>query len=139
MPNVQAINTAVYRILSGSDELSALCMVYKGAKRPGGAINPSVTVDTKRLEPGEGEGMWIGDIVITVYADNLPNRTADHETIGEITSLVASALDDAELDLYSAKAFPLIEGGTSGIEWMGKHDSEAAQECTYGLVFVDFT
>ncbi len=53
MPDIQAINTAVYRILAGSDELSSRCTVYKGAKRPGGAVNPAVTVDTKRLEPGE--------------------------------------------------------------------------------------
>ena len=139
MPDVQAINTAVYRILAGSDALSARCAIFKGAKRPGNAANPSVTIDTKRLEPGEGDGMWIGDIVVTVYADILPNRTADHETISEITFLITSLLGDAELELSREKAFPLIEGGSGSIEWVGAHTTETLQESTFGLVLVDFT
>lgn len=139
MPDIQAVNTAVYRILAGSDELSAQCSIFKGEKRPGGAGNPSITIDTKRLQPGEGDGMWIGDIVITVYADTLPNRTADHETMKEITSLTAALLGDADLELTGAKAFPLIEGGVSGIEWRSAHTTEVSQESTFGLVLVDFT
>ncbi len=139
MPDIQAVNTAVYRILAGSDDLSARCAIFKGAKRPGNAANPSITIDTKQLQPGEGDGLWIGDIVVTVYADTLPNRTADHETMSEITSLTASLLGDAELELSGAKAFPLIKGGVSGIKWLSAHPVEGSQESTFGLVLVDFT
>lgn len=138
MPYIDAVNTAVYKILSGDIALGELCTVYKGAKRPGGAVNPSVTADTKRLMRGEGEGIWKCDIVITVYADVLANRTADHVTLDAISGRVRALLADAEPELAGAKALPIFEGESSSPEWMSAHTDETVQADTYGLIFIDF-
>ena len=138
MHNIQSINTAVYELLAGDPELSGMCSVYKGAKRPGNNANPSVTIDARRLEAGDGEGIRISDIAVTVYADVLANRMADHETLDTISSRINGILTDAEPELEGAKALPLIRGECSGAEWGDAHDNETSQEITFGLVFVDF-
>ena len=138
MPGTNAINTAVYKLLKNDAALAGMCTIYKGAKRPVTAQNPQITVQAKRLEPGEGEGMWICDVVVTTYVDLNANRTTSEDLLGTLLARVNEVLADAELDLESGKAFPLIEGRCTCPEWHGVHDSEAMQERTYGLVLVDF-
>ena len=138
MPNIQDINTAVYRILKADAELAGLCTVYKGAKRPVRSSNPSLTVDIRRLEPSEGEGIWMCDVAVTVYADILSNGTPNVETLDAVMSRAAVLLADAELELEGAKALPLIDGENAGTVWQPAHNGEAFQERLFGLVYVSF-
>jgi len=138
MPNLNTINSAVYKFLSNDNTLTGLCNVYKGAKRPINATNPSVTVDAKRLEPGEGEGIWMCDIVVTSYIDVQSNRMPDHDALENIVSRVTGILSDKEIVLNDAKALPLIEGESKGPEWQKEHDNETMHESIFGLIFIDF-
>ncbi|MFA6472284.1 MAG: hypothetical protein WCU00_09620 [Candidatus Latescibacterota bacterium] len=138
MPKVSEINTAVYRLLEADDTLLEMSRVYKGAKRPARAKNPSVTVDVKRLEPGEGEGIWMCDVTVTVYTDNLSNGSADQEKLEDISARVKELLADSEIELEDGKALPLIEGESRGPEWSSYHENETSQENIFGLVFVSF-
>ena len=138
MPNINDISSATYKLLKADSTLAGLCSIYKGAKRPGNAANPCLTANVKLLEPGKGEGIWMCDIVITIYADMLANRTADQETIENILTRVNEILTDTEINLSGAKAFPLIKGESTGSEWQSAHEDETKQETTFGLIFVDF-
>ncbi len=138
MPNVNEINSAVYSLLAGDETLSGLCMIYKGSKRPSKMQIPSVTVDTRSLRPGEGEGIWMCDVVVTAYTDILANRMPDHEKLEELSSAISDVLTDAEIKLNGAKALPLIKGGSTGPEWERSYDNQGMQEMTFGLVFVKF-
>ncbi len=138
MPNINEINSAVYTLLANDSTLSGLCNIYKGAKRPISASNPAVTIAVKRLEPGDGEGMWMCDIVVNAYADIHANGMPDHEKLNELSNRIREVLADKEIGLEGAKAFPLIEGESTGPEWEGVHNAEAMQETTFGLVFVKF-
>ena len=138
MPNINEINSGVYRLLEGNETLAELCKIYKGSKRPAKVQNPSVTIDTKRLEPGEGEGIWMCDVIVTVYADILANRVPDHEKLEEASTSICEVLTDAEIELEGAKALPLIKGESTGPGWDVDHKNEVMQEMTFGLVFVKF-
>ena len=138
MPNIQAINTAIYKLLKNDAILAGLCSVYKGAKRPGNTSNPSVAIEAKRLKPGDGEGIWICEIVVTVYADIMANRMANHNTFENIISRVNELLANTEIELDGAKAQPLIEKENKGIEWVSTHENEALQEIIFELNFIDF-
>ncbi len=138
MPNTNTITTAAYRELAADDQLGSLATVYKGMKRPVNAPSPAVTVQTKRLEPGEGEGIWMCDIIVTVFVETLANRMIDQETHDAIAGRIQAILDDAELELDQGHPHPLIPGGMPEPEWRGSHDRETVQELTYGLVFLDF-
>jgi len=139
MPNINEINSAVFRILNSDEDLTGICSVYKGPKRPSGVVNPSVTVNAKRLAPAGGEGVWMCDVVITIYADMLSNRMPDHETLETVTSLISGLLADTVIELDGGKALPLIEGESSEPEWEYAHDHEALQENTFGLIFIKFS
>jgi hypothetical protein len=139
MPKVSDINTAVFRIIEADNALLEMCRVYKGTKRPARVKNPSLTVDAKRLEPGEGEGIWMCDIMVTVYADNLSNGAADHLLMENISARVREILSDSEIELQNGKALPLIEGESRGPEWSSYHEKEASQESVFGLIFVSFS
>ena len=138
MPSTNTITTAVYRIMSADDELTGRCTLYKGSKRPAGASNPAVTIHTRRLEPGEGAGIWMCDIVVTVHVDTLPNRMIDQETHDAISSRILTILDDTELDLPQGHAHPLIAGDMSEPSWQSRHEQETAGEMVFGLIFIDF-
>ncbi len=138
MPRANAINTEIYKILNNDQTLSGLCSVYKGSKRPGNTANPSVTVDVKRLEKGQGEGIWLCDVVVTAYADVMGNRTADQGILENIVSQVREILVNKEIELEGAKALPLIEGESTSPEWLSNHENETQQESIFGLIFVDF-
>ena len=138
MPNTNTITTAVYQKLAADEQLGALAAVYKGMKRPVNAPCPAVTVQTRRLEPGEGEGIWMCDIIITIFVETLPNRMIDQEMHDAIIARVQAILDDAVLELDRGHPHPLIPGGMAEPEWRGSHDRETVQELTYGLVFLDF-
>lgn len=138
MPSLDAINTAVYKLLKGDEILGGICTVYKGTKRPGNSTNPSVTIDSKHLERGEGEGIWMCDVVITTFTDVLANRMADHDKIDTIVSRVSELLSDTEIELEGSKALPLIEGESTVPAWLNAHDDETFQESTFGLIFIDF-
>lgn len=138
MPNINEINTAVFKILKSDETLTAVSSVYKGAKRPSNAVNPSVTVDAKRLAPGGGEGIWMCDIVVTAYADVLSNRMPDHETLGNMTALIREALTDKVIELDNGNALPLIEGESTEPDWDNAHEHEAMQENTFGIIFIKF-
>ena len=138
MPSMNAINTAVYKLLKNDETLSGMCSVYKGNKRPGNSTNPMVTVESKRLERGEGEGIWMCDVVVKTYVDVLANRIADQETNETIFSRVREILVNTEIELEGAKALPLIEGESTVPEWLNIHKDETAQESSFGLIFIDF-
>ena len=138
MPTINGINTAVFKVLNNDVNLTAVSSVYKGAKRPSNAINPSVTVDAKRLAPGGGEGIWMCDVVVTAYADMLSNRMPDHETLDNMTAFISEALTDKVIELDNGKALPLIEGESAESDWDNIHGLEAMQEITFGLVFIKF-
>lgn len=138
MPGINSINTAIYKLLKNDETLAGLCSIYKGSKRPGNAANPSVTVNTKRLEASQGEGIWMCDVVMTTYVDVMANRMADQETVESIVSQVKKVLADTEIELEGAKALPLVEGESTGPEWLSNHENETFQENTFGLIFVDF-
>ena len=138
MPSMDAINTAVYKLLSNDETLGGVCTVYKGSKRPGNSTNPLITVESKRLESGEGEGIWMCDVVVTTFVDVLANRMADNDTIENIVSRVNNLLVDKEIALEGAKALPLIEGESSGPDWLSAHADETMQESIFGLIFIDF-
>ena len=138
MPNTNTITTAAYRKLAADEQLGSLVTVYKGMKRPVNAPGPAVTVQTRRLEPGEGEGIWMCDIIVAVFVETLANRMIDQETHDTIAGRIQVILDDAELELDRGHPHPLIPGGTTEPEWRGSHDRETVQELTYGLVFLDF-
>jgi len=138
MPNINNINTAVYRLLNGDETLDGLCTVYKGCKRPVRAKNPSVTVEAKRLEPGEGEGIWMCDVSVTAYTDMLANGMPDHEGLDTIVKRISTVLEDAEVELENAQALPLIGGQIGGAEWNSPHNNEVSQELMFGIVFVQY-
>ena len=138
MPGINAINTAVYKLLKNDETLAGLCSVYKGSKRPANAVTPSVTVDARCLEASQGGGIWMCDVVVTAYVNMLANRAADHETHENIVFRVGKVLVGTEIELECAKALPLIEGESTGPEWLGSHENETSQESTFGLVFIDF-
>jgi len=138
MPDINEINSAVYTLLANDSTLSGLCTIYKGAKRPTSASNPAVTIAVKRLEPGDGEGMWMCDILVTAYANIHANGMPDHEKLDDLSNRICEILADVEIGLEGAKALPLIEGESTGPEWESVHDDEAVQETTFGLVFVKF-
>jgi hypothetical protein len=62
----------------------------------------------------------------------------DHETLNSITERAKLLLADTELEFTDAKAFPLIEGESTGPEWDSSHSGESVVESTFGLVFVKF-
>ena len=138
MLNTNTITTAVYRKLAADAELTGLCTVFKGGRRPSNSPLPALTIQTKRFERGEGEGIWMCDIIVTVFAHTLENRMIDQETHDAAATRVRDILDDAELDLDAGHAHPLIAGGMTEPEWNGRHDRETVQELTFGLVFLDF-
>lgn len=138
MPNINDINTEVYKLLKADVTLGGLCTVYKGGRRPSQAPNPSVTVEAKRLESGEGEGIWMCDVVTKAYVDMLANGMPDHETLGNIVSRLDQTLTDAEITISNAKALPLIKGDVSGPDWTNTHSGETSQENIYGLIFIHF-
>ena len=138
MPSMDAIKIEVYKLLNNDETLGGLCTVYKGSKRPGNSTNPSVTIESKHLEPGEGEGIWMCDVVVTTFADVLANRMADYDTIENIISRLNELLTDTEIELEGAKALPLIEGGSSGPDWLSAHAGETMLENVFGLIFIDF-
>lgn len=138
MPNINEISTAVYRFLKADAALSGMCTLYKGAKRPVRAKNPSLTVEARRLEPGEGEGIWMCDVAITAYVDMRADGAPDSERLEAIVSRVQEMLADTEIALDGAKALPLIEGENAGPEWRSAHEREVSQESVFGLVFVKF-
>lgn len=139
MPGIDDINTSVYGALAGHPPLTGLCTVYKGGKRPAGAANPSATVEARRLERGQGDGIWMCDIAVTVYADMLGIEAPDHETHAAIARIVRSLLADRTIDIDGGQAMPLIEGECGSPEWDGDHEGETRQELVYGLVFVKFS
>ena len=138
MPNINDITTSVYKLLKADETLDGLCTVYKGSKRPNCASNPSVTVEAKRLEPGEGEGIWMCDVVTTVFADNLANGMPDHERLDVIVTRLYLVLEDAEISLENAHALPLIRGDIGGPSWNNTHEGETSQEYTFGLLFIKY-
>ena len=138
MPNINNINTAVYTLLNANETLTGLCTVYKGGKRPSRSTNPSLTVEAKRLEPGNGEGIWMCDNVTNAYTDNLANGMPDHENIDGIVSQLYKVLEDAVIEFDNAQALPLIRGEISGLAWNSTHEGETSQECIFGLVFVQY-
>ena len=138
MQNMDTINTAVYKLLNNDETLGGLCTIYKGSRRPEGSTNPSITIESRRLESGEGEGIWMCDVVVTTFVDVMANRMADHDTIETIVSRVKEMLTDTKLELEGAKALPLIAGESGGPEWASAHDDETMQEITFGLIFIDF-
>ena len=139
MPNIDTIAAAAYGELVSDSTLAALATVYKGQKRPSSAASPALTVDVRRLDTGEGRGMWICDIVVTAYVGLLANRMADYACHGAISEAVRRVLADRTLALGNAQALPLIEGASTAPEWDRNHDSESWQENTFGLVFMDFS
>jgi len=139
MTGINDINTAVYKILKGSEELTALCRICKGEKRPSRWANPVLTVSAKRLEPGQGAGIKMCDIAITVHADLKSNRVPDYDIHSGIERAVRSMLSDREIEIDGVKALPLIEGESGEPKWDGIHEQESSQEMIYGLVYVDFT
>ncbi|MBN1292544.1 MAG: hypothetical protein JXB48_11955 [Candidatus Latescibacteria bacterium] len=136
MPKMNDIHTAVYKLLSEDEILMGLCTVYKGGRRPSHSVNPSATVEVKHLDRGEGEGIWMCDIVITVFSDSLTNGQPDHVQLSDIVNRMYNILTDYEIELNDAKALPIIAGESSGPVWSGHHTQEVSQECVYGLVFV---
>jgi hypothetical protein len=138
MPNINEISTAVYRLLKADPALEGMCRLYKGTKRPARAKNPSLTVEARRLEPGQGEGIWMCDVAVTAYVDVLADGASDSGRLEEIVSRVQEVLADAEVELEGAKTLPLIEGENSGPEWQSAHDREVYQESVFGLVFIKF-
>ena len=138
MPTINDITTAVYRQLNADETLAGLCTIYKGIKRPNRTSNPSVTVETKRLEPGAGEGLWMCDVVTTAYTDNLANGIPDQETLDAIVSRLYCILKDVVLSLKNAHALPLIRKDIGGLSWNTTHEGEAAQECTFKLIFIKY-
>lgn len=138
MPNINEITSAACRLLKADRALEAMCTVYRGGKRPARAMNPSATIDARHLERGEGEGIWMCDVVVTAYADMLADGAPDFGILEDIGKRVRSVLADAELELPGAKTLPLFEGETSPPEWQAAHDREAWQESVFGLVFVSF-
>ena len=139
MPNINDINTAVYTLLNADQTLTGLCTVYKGGKRPSLATNPSVTVEAKRLEPGEGEGIWMCDIAVTAFTDNLANGMPDHDSLDTIVSRIYQVLENAETTLANAQTLPLARGEISGLSWKSAHETETSQECIVGLVFIQYS
>ncbi len=115
MATINGINTAVFKVLNNDVNLTAVSSVYKGAKRPSNAINPSVTVDAKRLAPGGGEGIWMCDIIISIFIDTLANRMIDQEAHVTLANRIQSLLQDTELTLNSGHAHPLIGGGITDL------------------------
>lgn len=138
MPNINEINTAVYKLLKADDTLTGSSTVYKGEKRPSQSNNPSVTVDCKNLERGNGEGIWMCDVEVTVYADTLANSQPDHMEFESITSRIREILTDAAIELSGAKALPLVEKTAVSPSWNMQHDNEVFQQSVYGLVFISF-
>jgi hypothetical protein len=137
MPTIHAIETAVYKVLKSDGELAGLCTVFNGNKRPSNAANPALTVTVERLEPGMGTGIWMCDVIVATYTDELANSTADNERMETIDARVHELLTDAELVLEGAKALPLIEGySTNG--WSPQHPKEHYKKSKFGLVFVYF-
>jgi hypothetical protein len=138
MPNTTTITAAVYTILAADANLTSRCTIIRGERRPSSSSNPTVTIHVKRLERGEGEGIWMCDVIVTVYANTLSTRMIDQETHDIIAFRISTLLDDTELDLTAGHAHPLIAGGISDPEWSPRHDRETAQALTFGLIFVDF-
>ena len=138
MSNIQDIDTAVYMLLKNDTTLDGLSTVYKGTKRPSGAANPTVTVGSTGIKPGDGEGIRICEIVVTTFTDIMANRMADNPAHVNIMSRINELLADTEITLEDAKAHPLQEKGKTGIEWKSVHNSETFQEIRFELTFIDF-
>lgn len=138
MPNIYAINSALYTLLNGDEMLTGLCTIYKGAKRPRGEVNPSLTVFVDKIEPGKGKGLWLCDVTVRAYDDVGANRMPDHETLGIILARVNDVMINAQLTIEGAKALPIIGKESKGPEWEYLHDHEANQEIIYQLILVQF-
>ena len=138
MSNINEINTAVYKLLNTDDTLSGNCKVYKGEKRPSHANNPSVTVNCSHLNRGSGEGIWMCDVEITVYADTHANSQPDHVELENITTRIREILTDTVLELSNAQALPLSVKTSVNPLWNMVHDTEVSQQSVYSLIFVNF-
>ncbi len=138
MTTIDDITSEVYGALAGDDTLAGLAAVYKGGKRPAKARNPAITVEAGRLERGGGEGVWMCDVNLTIFADLLAEKSTDHATHDAILRRVREVLADCTLDLPGANAMPLIEDESGGPVWDGDRAGETKQEIVYGLVFVKF-
>lgn len=138
MPTINEISAAACRLLKADGELSGMAAIYRGGKRPSRAKNPSVTVEARRLERGEGEGVWMCDVVATAYADELTDGAPDYDRLEALGARIRELLADVELEIPGTKPLPLIEGGTSGTEWDSAHGGESSEEHVFGLVFVSF-
>ncbi len=138
MPNINEINTVVYKLLEADTALTGISTVFKGEKRSSLSNNPSVTVDCKNLERGNGEGIWMCDVEVNVYADTLANSQPDHMELESITSRIRVILTDTVIELSGAKALPLVGKTTVSPSWNIQHDNEVSQQSVYGLVFISF-
>lgn len=138
MPQTDDICTAVYAMLAADDAVTSLCTVRKGRKRPVNASSPTATVDVRRLERGEGEGIWMCDVIVTIHAGLLSNRAPDHGTHALTAAAVTNALAGKTPSIANASVLPLIEGESGGTDWDADHDGESRQELVFGLVFVKF-
>ncbi len=139
MAGTQEIETAVYTVLKNDTALDGLASIYKGTKRPSVAENPVVTTGAGAIHPGGGEGMYICEIAVTVYADILSNRMADNETHGILMSRIGELLTDTVIALENAQCLPLRRTVSTGIEWKSVHDTETYQRISFELTFIDFT
>lgn len=139
MPNINEINTAVYKLLKADDILTGSCTIYKGVKRPSQTNNPSVTEDCINLERGNGEGIWMCDVEVTVYVDTLANNQPDHMKLESIATRIREILTDAAIELSGAKALPLVEKTAVSPSWKMQHDNEVSQQSVYSLVVISFT
>ncbi len=138
MPNINEITSAAYRLLKADDTLRGICTIYSGAKRPILSRRPALTVETRCMEPGAGEGIWMCNVVTTAYAKLCSDGAPDHAKLEEIIERARAILDGAELALASAKTLALFAGGDSPPEWDAAHDREASRESVYGLIFISF-
>jgi hypothetical protein len=135
MTGLNEINTAVYKVLKADQELSGLCGIFKG-RRAKKAPNPSITIETSRLEPGGGEGVKMCDITVRAHIDPLSDSTTDNLLAEEIIGHIQYILSDREIDLDNVRAMPLIRGDVTGPQWSGEREGEVVYECIFGLVFV---
>lgn len=139
------ILTGMWTLLASSTSIATVCgswgRIVKGAKRPDGLSNPSITVQMPNM--AMDGGWWAGTnpmvrvqtgpVVISAFADNYPNNAIDTARLATITTAVGSLLASSTPTITGAKVHRIGQYLDAGPLWDPQDPHEAYNVVQVGL------
>ncbi len=136
--NSDAVITEIWRTLDsnatfqGSEYLGSSGKIWKGQHRPAEVENPVLTVwGGRTIDAATALEVW--SILVTAYADDLDNRTADISRLGRLTDEVIRTIEAATLSVTQAKIFNVYAIEDKGPKQSAARAAEHKQEIGFRL------